>query len=106
MGSGLSCGFLLLGAVDFWGGLFVRGGSRRVFGGGHLLLRLGRCAGVDGRRLDVTDRAAVRALVAEVRPDAVVGTPTGTTTGRSPPTGRERGVRRRRGGCPPGARVQ
>lgn len=31
--------------------------------------------GLDGRRLDVTDRAAVRALVAEVRPDAVVGTP-------------------------------
>ncbi|MET7710139.1 sugar nucleotide-binding protein [Micromonospora sp. NPDC005413] len=31
--------------------------------------------GVAGRRLDVTDRAAVRALVAEVRPDAVVGTP-------------------------------
>ncbi|MET8281411.1 sugar nucleotide-binding protein [Micromonospora sp. NPDC005174] len=32
-------------------------------------------AGVDGRRLDVTDRAAVRALVAEVRPDTVVATP-------------------------------
>ncbi|MGW2621617.1 SDR family oxidoreductase [Micromonospora taraxaci] len=32
-------------------------------------------AGVDARRLDVTDRSAVRALVAEVRPDAVVGTP-------------------------------
>ncbi|MEU8013268.1 SDR family oxidoreductase [Micromonospora parva] len=31
--------------------------------------------GVDARRLDVTDRAAVRALVAQVRPDAVVGTP-------------------------------
>ncbi|MEV4543639.1 SDR family oxidoreductase [Micromonospora echinaurantiaca] len=31
--------------------------------------------GVAARRLDVTDRAAVRALVAEVRPDAVVGTP-------------------------------
>ncbi|WFE98464.1 sugar nucleotide-binding protein [Micromonospora sp. WMMD964] len=31
--------------------------------------------GVDARRVDVTDRAAVRALVAEVRPDAVVGTP-------------------------------
>lgn len=31
--------------------------------------------GVAERRLDVTDRAAVRALVAEVRPDAVVGTP-------------------------------
>ncbi|MFI6270934.1 SDR family oxidoreductase [Micromonospora zamorensis] len=30
---------------------------------------------VAARRLDVTDRAAVRALVAEVRPDAVVGTP-------------------------------
>ncbi|MET8307982.1 sugar nucleotide-binding protein [Micromonospora sp. NPDC005173] len=31
--------------------------------------------GVTARRLDVTDRAAVRALVAEVRPDAVVSTP-------------------------------
>ncbi|MEV4824957.1 sugar nucleotide-binding protein [Micromonospora sp. NPDC049274] len=31
--------------------------------------------GVAGRRLDVTDRAAVRALVAQVRPDAVVATP-------------------------------
>ncbi|WFE49009.1 sugar nucleotide-binding protein [Micromonospora sp. WMMD1155] len=31
--------------------------------------------GVDARRVDVTDRAAVRALVAEVRPDAVVATP-------------------------------
>ncbi|WCN83698.1 sugar nucleotide-binding protein [Micromonospora sp. LH3U1] len=31
--------------------------------------------GVAVRRLDVTDRAAVRALVAEVRPDAVVSTP-------------------------------
>ncbi|WP_422739569.1 SDR family oxidoreductase [Micromonospora sp. WMMD729] len=30
--------------------------------------------GVVARRLDVTDRAAVRALVAEVRPDAVVAT--------------------------------
>ncbi|MET8085695.1 sugar nucleotide-binding protein [Micromonospora sp. NPDC005237] len=32
-------------------------------------------SGVVGRRLDVTDRAAVRALVAEVRPDTVVATP-------------------------------
>ena len=31
--------------------------------------------GVSARRLDVTDRDAVRALVAEVRPDAVVATP-------------------------------
>jgi dTDP-4-dehydrorhamnose reductase len=31
--------------------------------------------GVVARRLDVTDRAAVRTLVAEVRPDAVVATP-------------------------------
>ncbi|MGC4862504.1 sugar nucleotide-binding protein [Micromonospora sp. DT41] len=31
--------------------------------------------GVAARRLDVTDRAAVRALVAQVRPDAVVSTP-------------------------------
>jgi dTDP-4-dehydrorhamnose reductase len=31
--------------------------------------------GVSARRLDVTDRAAVRRLVAEVRPDAVVATP-------------------------------
>ncbi|GLZ62669.1 MULTISPECIES: SDR family oxidoreductase [Micromonospora] len=31
--------------------------------------------GVAARRLDVTDRAAVRALVAQVRPDAVVATP-------------------------------
>ncbi|WP_184184539.1 SDR family oxidoreductase [Micromonospora parathelypteridis] len=30
---------------------------------------------VAARRLDVTDRTAVRTLVAEVRPDAVVGTP-------------------------------
>ncbi|GAB3958721.1 sugar nucleotide-binding protein [Micromonospora vulcania] len=30
---------------------------------------------LDARRLDVTDRAAVGALVAEVRPDAVVSTP-------------------------------
>ncbi|WP_229398417.1 sugar nucleotide-binding protein [Micromonospora okii] len=32
-------------------------------------------AGVEARRLDVTDRAAVRALVAAVRPTAVVSTP-------------------------------
>lgn len=31
--------------------------------------------GVETRRLDVTDRAAVRELVARVRPEAVVGTP-------------------------------
>lgn len=31
--------------------------------------------GVEAHRLDVTDRAAVRELVARVRPDAVVGTP-------------------------------
>ncbi|WP_405093592.1 sugar nucleotide-binding protein [Micromonospora sp. NBC_01392] len=34
-----------------------------------------RVPGVTVRRLDVTDRAAVRALLTEVRPDAVVGTP-------------------------------
>ncbi|PZG07004.1 dTDP-4-dehydrorhamnose reductase [Micromonospora craterilacus] len=32
-------------------------------------------SGVEARRLDVTDRAAVRALVSRVRPDAVVATP-------------------------------
>ncbi len=55
--------------------------------------------GVEVRRLDVTERAAVVDLVAAVRPDAVVATPTGTATGRSPPTGRPRGVRRRAGGA-------
>ncbi|MFC4147107.1 SDR family oxidoreductase [Micromonospora mangrovi] len=34
-----------------------------------------RVAGVEARRLDVTDRTAVRALVTGVLPDAVIGTP-------------------------------
>ncbi|MER7417477.1 hypothetical protein ABT346_11965 [Micromonospora peucetia] len=38
--------------------------------------------GVEARRLDVTDRAAVCELVARVRLDVVVGTPIGTASGR------------------------
>ncbi|MGK5445685.1 sugar nucleotide-binding protein, partial [Micromonospora sp. URMC 105] len=48
-------------------------GGRRVVGTFHS--GAVGVPGVDARRLDVTDRAAVRELVAAVRPAAVVGTP-------------------------------
>ncbi|WBB69704.1 sugar nucleotide-binding protein [Micromonospora sp. WMMD812] len=67
---------LVVGASGFLGAEVCRQAvavGRRVVGTYH-----GGAVAVPGvvtRRLDVTDRAAVRALVAEVRPDAVVGTP-------------------------------
>ncbi|MGN9812996.1 SDR family oxidoreductase [Micromonospora sp. BQ11] len=67
---------LVVGASGFLGGEVCRqavAGGRAVVGTCH-----GGSVGVAGvvvRRLDVTDRAAVRALLAEVRPDAVVATP-------------------------------
>ncbi|MGQ5263825.1 SDR family oxidoreductase [Micromonospora sp. ZYX-F-536] len=67
---------LVVGASGFLGGEVCR----RASGTGWSVV--GTChsgditvPGVAVRRLDVTDRAAVRALVAEVRPDAVVSTP-------------------------------
>ncbi|MEH1169847.1 sugar nucleotide-binding protein [Micromonospora sp. CPCC 205539] len=67
---------LVVGASGFLGGVVCRRASDAgwsVVGTYHS----GTVAapGVAARRLDVTDRAAVRALVADVRPDAVVGTP-------------------------------
>ncbi|MEV1146401.1 sugar nucleotide-binding protein [Micromonospora sp. NPDC049799] len=67
---------LVVGASGFLGGEVCRqavADGRSVVGTVH-----SGSVGVSGvvvRRLDVTDRAAVRALLAEVRPDAVVATP-------------------------------
>ncbi|MBQ0905625.1 sugar nucleotide-binding protein [Micromonospora sp. U21] len=67
---------LVVGASGFLGGEVCR----RTVGAGWSVV--GTChsgditaPGVEVRRLDVTDRAAVRALVTQVRPDAVVSTP-------------------------------
>ncbi|MFC0509365.1 sugar nucleotide-binding protein [Micromonospora costi] len=67
---------LVVGASGFLGAEVCRqavAAGRRVVGTYHS----GAVAvpGVEGHRLDVTDRAAVRALVARVRPAVVVGTP-------------------------------
>ncbi|RLK22268.1 dTDP-4-dehydrorhamnose reductase [Micromonospora sp. M71_S20] len=67
---------LVVGASGYLGGEVCRravAAGERVVGTYHS----GRVEvpGVETRRLDVTDLAAVRALVARVRPEAVVGTP-------------------------------
>ncbi|MEU7999021.1 sugar nucleotide-binding protein [Micromonospora sp. NPDC049060] len=67
---------LVVGASGFLGAQVCRqavGAGWSVVGTHHS----GRVEvpGVETRRLDVTDRAAVRELVARVRPEAVVGTP-------------------------------
>ncbi|WP_433392726.1 SDR family oxidoreductase [Micromonospora sp. KLBMP9576] len=67
---------LVVGASGYLGGEVCRqavAAGERVAGTYHS----GRIEvpGVEAYRLDVTDRAAVRALVARLRPDAVVGTP-------------------------------
>ncbi|MEU4337295.1 sugar nucleotide-binding protein [Micromonospora lupini] len=67
---------LVVGGSGFLGSEVCRRGVRAgfsvvgTFHSGGILV-----PGVAGRRLDVTDRAAVRALVAQVRPDTVVATP-------------------------------
>ncbi|MEU8170242.1 sugar nucleotide-binding protein [Micromonospora sp. NPDC049004] len=67
---------LVVGGSGFLG----REVCRRAVGAGFSVVGTYHCgsvgvSGVVGRRLDVTDRAAVRTLVAEVRPDTVVATP-------------------------------
>ncbi|MEU2614508.1 sugar nucleotide-binding protein [Micromonospora sp. NPDC007271] len=67
---------LVVGASGFLGGEVCRqalAAGQRVVGTYHSAAVA--VAGVEPRRLDVTDRAAVRALLARVRPDAVVATP-------------------------------
>ncbi|MFG1803957.1 sugar nucleotide-binding protein [Micromonospora carbonacea] len=67
---------LVVGASGHLGGEVCRravAAGQRVVGTYHA--HPGAPAGVEARRLDVTDRAAVRALVAAVRPAAVVSTP-------------------------------
>ncbi|PWU57253.1 dTDP-4-dehydrorhamnose reductase [Micromonospora globispora] len=67
---------LVVGASGFLGAEICRqavAAGERVVGTYHSAAV--EVPGVDARRLDVTDRAAVRALVAAVRPDAVVATP-------------------------------
>ena len=67
---------LVVGASGFLGGAVCR---QAVAAGEEVVgtYRAGAVGvpGVAARRLDVTDRSAVRALLAEVRPDAVVATP-------------------------------
>ncbi|SCL30664.1 dTDP-4-dehydrorhamnose reductase [Micromonospora pallida] len=66
---------LVVGASGHLGGELCRravAAGERVIGTYHT--REPTLAGVESRRLDVRDRAAVRALVTAVRPDAVVGT--------------------------------
>ncbi|SCF26566.1 dTDP-4-dehydrorhamnose reductase [Micromonospora viridifaciens] len=67
---------LVVGASGFLGGEVCRqavAAGERVVGTYHSTAV--KVPGVATRRLDVTDRAAVRALLTEVRPDAVVATP-------------------------------
>ncbi|MGN9777235.1 SDR family oxidoreductase [Micromonospora sp. H33] len=67
---------LVVGASGFLGGEVCRqavAAGWRVVGTYHA--GSVAVAGVEARRLDVTDRSAVRGLLAEVRPDAVIGTP-------------------------------
>ncbi|MEU8262782.1 sugar nucleotide-binding protein [Micromonospora sp. NPDC048999] len=67
---------LVVGGSGFLGGEVCRQAvavGERVVGTYHSAAVA--VPGVVARRLDVTDRAAVRALVTEVRPDAVVATP-------------------------------
>ncbi|EEP74528.1 epimerase moeS5 [Micromonospora sp. ATCC 39149] len=67
---------LVVGASGYLGGEVCRqavAAGERVVGTYHA--NPVELAGVEVRRLDVTDRAAVRALVAAVRPAAVVSTP-------------------------------
>lgn len=74
---------LVVGASGFLGGEVCRqavAAGERVVGTYHS--GAVGVPGVEAYRLDVTDRAAVRELVTRVRPTAVVGTPTGTGTGR------------------------
>ncbi|WBB71581.1 sugar nucleotide-binding protein [Micromonospora sp. WMMD1128] len=67
---------LVVGASGFLGGEVCR----QAVAAGHLVVGTHHRAavaapGVASHRLDVTDRAAVRALLTGVRPDAVVSTP-------------------------------
>lgn len=67
---------LVVGASGFLGAEICRqavAAGERVVGTYHSAAVA--VPGVEPRRLDVTDRAAVRALVTAVRPDAVIGTP-------------------------------
>ncbi|MCM0678399.1 sugar nucleotide-binding protein [Micromonospora phytophila] len=67
---------LVVGGSGYLGGEVCRqavGAGERVVGTCHSGAVGVR--GVEARRLDVTDRAAVRELVTRVRPDAVVSTP-------------------------------
>lgn len=67
---------LVVGASGFLGAEVCRqavAAGQRVVGTYHSAAVA--VPGVAARRLDVTDRAAVRALLTEVRPDAVVSTP-------------------------------
>ncbi|SCF31659.1 SDR family oxidoreductase [Micromonospora mirobrigensis] len=67
---------LVVGASGFLGAEVCRqavAAGRRVVGTYHS--NPNAAPGVEARRLDVTDRAAVRALLTGVRPDAVVATP-------------------------------
>ncbi|SBT39848.1 sugar nucleotide-binding protein [Micromonospora narathiwatensis] len=67
---------LVVGASGFLGAEVCR---QAVAAGGRVVGTYHSAAvtvpGVAPRRLDVTDRAAVRALLTEVRPDAVISTP-------------------------------
>ena len=67
---------LVVGASGFLGAEVCR----QAVAAGHRVVGTYHSAavavpGVEARRLDVTDRAAVRALVTAVRPDVVIGTP-------------------------------
>ncbi|MFD2768364.1 SDR family oxidoreductase [Micromonospora eburnea] len=67
---------LVVGASGFLGGEVCRQAltaGQRVIGTYHSAAV--EVPGVSACRLDVTDRAAVRALLTEVRPDAVISTP-------------------------------